>query len=216
MNVEQLDAAMRSTNPVPDEAELGKRVRSDALLRWIKKRSGIMAEMTPRKDQTTSPDVSTTDQGGASPVMTPPARTGRRRGTLLGAVAFTAALVIGVAGVVIISSDDVDVAGLDAASIIGVTWFTPSNSTTLRLNEDGTYLFASAGGTENDKGEYQTTGDLLIITTADPSPSNTCPGRTGTYRVVFAEPDRFAIHVVEDDCRVRPGFFDGLEYEPAS
>ena len=76
MNVEQLDAAMRSTNPVPDEAELGKRVRSDALLRWIKKRSGIMAEMTPRKDQTTSPDVSTTDQGGASPVTTPPARTG--------------------------------------------------------------------------------------------------------------------------------------------
>ena len=215
MNVEQLDAALRSTNPVPDEAELGKRVRSDALLRWIKKRSGIMAEVTPRKDQTTSPDVSTTDQGGAPPVITGPVRTGRRRGRLLGAVAFIAALVIGVAGVVIISGDDVDVAGLDAASIIGVTWSTPSNGSTLRLNEDGTFLFASAGGTENDKGEYQTTGELLIITTADPSPSNTCPGRTGTYRVVFAEPDRFTIHVVEDDCRVRPGFFDGLAYEPA-
>ena len=59
---------------------------------------------------------------------------------------------------------------------------TPSNSTTLRLNEDGRYLFASKAGTENDKGEYQTTGDLLIITTADPSPSHTCPGHTGTYR----------------------------------
>ena len=215
MNVEQLDAALRSTNPVPDEAELGKRVRSDALLRWIKKRSGIMAEVTPRKDQTTTPDVSATDQGGASPVMTPPDRTGRRRGRLLGAVAFIAALVIGVAGVVIISSDDVDVASLDAATIIGVNWSTPSNGSTLRLNEDGTYLFASAGGSENDKGEYQTTGDLLIITTADPSPSNTCPGRTGTYRVVFAEPDRFTIHVVEDDCRSRPAFLDAIEYEPA-
>ncbi len=213
MNVEQLDAALRSTNPIPDEAELGKRVRSDALLRWIKQRSGIMAEVTPRKDQTTPPHVSTTDQNGASPVMTPPARTGRRRGTLLGAVAFIAVLVIGVAGVVIISSDDVDVAGLDAASIIGVTWFTPSDSSTLRLNKDGTYLFASAGGTENDAGEYQTTGDLLIITTADPYYN--CPGRTGTYRVVFAEPDRFSIHVVEDDCRARPSFFDEVEYEPA-
>ena len=76
-----------------------------------------MTEASPQKDQPTSPDRSTAGDGVASPVLTRPASSRRRRGALVGGVAFIAALVIGVGAVVMISGDDVDVAEVEPGPI---------------------------------------------------------------------------------------------------
>lgn len=223
MNKSQLDSILRNANPLPNPAERDDDVvQTDALLLWIKQRSGIMYDADNRTEhaETTTPTFDLADTPAA-----PPLRGSRNRvGVLVAGVAF---LVVLIAGAVVGSSmlDNEEPAAPSregAQALIGTTGEIIGGGQALslpdaiRFAENGTYQVIQDGDTI-DNGVYQTEGDLISFESDATHPvwENTpcyygckgagamCDGYVGEYRVTAHEASMFTLDVVWDECNQR-------------